>query len=644
MKALSKVSRTGSVGSVLFLLLFGVPVVMHSGFRLQELEYVLAVTMIAVGLNVVTGFAGQLALGPGGIFGVAGYAAAVLASHHPAVIGLALMCLIGLVAASVVGLVVGIPALRVGGFYLGMATLALAALVPVVANEWNLVGGSYGVNLIGLSGFHPELGGVPLYEVTVAVLFVITLGSWALLHSRVGHRFLALANSEDLAASLGISGFRTKLLSFLISAWPAGLGGAFYVYTQQFFSSGSPNTNLSIYVLAACVIGGFGSVLGPIFGGLVVFGLSEFLSGLQEWQGVIFAVMLAGFAILLPEGVMGFVEGPASGRRQLPWTAGLRRAFNGRRVATDHGERLALTDVLTKSRRAEPSPGGSGRSVLQPSADGDLELRGVEIRFGGVRAVDGVDLAVRRGTVHALIGSNGSGKTTILNLISGLYRLNAGEILLGSQRLDTRKAYEVARLGVGRTFQTPKLLARETVLANVLSAVEMHAGGNSVASVLRLPSGRRADREARDVALSMIEELGLGDSANLPVALLPHGLRRLVEIARALAASPGVLLLDEPAAGLTHEELDRLGQVISRAADRGVGVLLIEHNVPFVFGLADEVTVLHLGRVIAHGTPEEIRSDEKVAQAFLGSQVELIEPSTRAVSVAATQSRTVRNG
>jgi ABC-type branched-subunit amino acid transport system ATPase component/ABC-type branched-subunit amino acid transport system permease subunit len=616
-------------GAVIFSLLFAVPLVWGSDFRLQQFDYIIAVTMIAVGLNVVTGYAGQLALGPGGIFGIAGYAAAVLADHYPGTVGLFLMCCIGVAIASVAGVIVGVPALRVGGFYLGMATLAVALLVPVLGHQLSITGGDSGISLLALLDFAPNLTGVELYEVSVAVLFCITLWTYGLLHSRVGRRFLALANSEDLAASLGISGYRTKLLAFLLSAWPAGLGGAFYVYSQQFFTSTSADANLSIYVLAACVIGGFGSVMGPVVGGLVVFGLSTFLSSFQQWQGIIFGVLLAGFAILWPEGVMGTLERPGLGRPQPPWV-GLLRSVSGHRTAVDHGERRPAGRARSGPVEAEPSRTVDAAEHAVTRSTGCLELRDVERSFGGVHAVAGASLQVGRGSIHALIGSNGSGKTTILNLISGFYRVDAGQIWLGDDRLDVLSAAEVARRGIGRTFQTPKLLLRDTLLANVLPAAESTIPCSGFSSVLRLPRGIRADRRAREIALQTVAQLGLDEYAHVPTSRLPHGLRRLGEIARCLAMSPSVLLLDEPAAGLTHAELERLAQVIRGAAERGVAVLLVEHNVPFVFQLATDITVLHLGRVIASGKPQEIMNDKQVAQAFLGSQAELVgsDPQT----------------
>jgi ABC-type branched-subunit amino acid transport system ATPase component len=255
-----------------------------------------------------------------------------------------------------------------------------------------------------------------------------------------------------------------------------------------------------------------------------------------------------------------------------------------------------------------------------------MRLVGLAKRFGGVTAIDDVDLTIEAGTVHGLIGSNGSGKTTILNMLSGFYRLDAGEIWLGETRIDRSSAAQVARAGVGRTFQTPKLLPGETLLDNVRAAADLTVPGHGVAAVLRLPAGRRAERESRERAMACIEAVGLGEYAGLPTERLPHGLRRLGEIARAMAMQPRVLLLDEPAAGLTQAELALLERAVRSAADQGMAVLLIEHNVPFVFGLADQVTALHLGRVIARGTPDEIRDDVQVAEAVLGSALQTDDP------------------
>jgi ABC-type branched-subunit amino acid transport system ATPase component/ABC-type branched-subunit amino acid transport system permease subunit len=578
-------------------------------FELQRAEYILSGVLVAVGLNVVTGFAGQLSLGPGAIFAVGGYTAALLAEHYPTQVGLLLMCLAGIAAGGLLGLLIGVPALRVGGFYLGMTTLFFALLVPLVASNLDFTGKDRGISLLGNADFAPVLHDRALYFVTLAVIVACVLLSWLLLESRVGHRFVTIAASEELTASLGISAYRSKLLAFYLSALPAGLGGAFYVYTQQFVSPGSVSPTLSIYLLAACVIGGFGTVVGPFVGGLLVLGLSQYLGSLAAYQGIVFGGLLVAFSILLPEGLVGAGQGNI-GRPAWARALGIpARRFRVARDRTGAGESRVMP---------QRTPAASVSQLLQGGPRGGLRISSAVRSFGGIVAVDQVSLEVPRGTVHGLIGSNGSGKTTLLNLASGFYALEAGEVWLGEERADRRAAYRVAQAGTARTFQTPKLVERASVLTNVVLAAESAVPCRPLLSTFRLPSGRRADRAARERAHACLRAVGLETRQGEPASAQPHGVRRLVEVARALAANPGVLLLDEPAAGLAMGEIEVLAQVIRDAADAGVAILLVEHNVPLVLSLCDQVTVMHQGRTLLTGTPDDIRRAPEVARSFLG--------------------------
>jgi ABC-type branched-subunit amino acid transport system ATPase component/ABC-type branched-subunit amino acid transport system permease subunit len=602
-------------------------------YLLDQLEYILSLVLVAIGLNIVTGFAGQLSLGPGAIFAVGGYTAAVLANDYPHQVGLLLMCLAAVAAAGIFGLVVGLPALRVGGFYLANMTLFFALLVPIVVSQLAVTNKTSGISLVANPAFNQSPQGFPLYETSLAVVLVLVLMSWALLHSRVGHRFVVLRTSEELAASLGIAGYRTKLLAFFLSALPAGLGGAFYVYTQQFISPGSVSVTLSINLLAAVVIGGLGSVTGPVVGGLLILGLSQFLGGLAQYEGIIFGVLLIGFAILLPDGLVGTGAWLVHRVPALRPRAPLRPALGptaGEAGAAARATPSALGAAVASARRprleagVDPLGGGAPASTEERTR-GPLVAEAVRRSFGGVVAVDGVDLVVQPGSIYGLIGSNGSGKTTMLNLISGFYRLEAGSVRIGHDRLDGRPAYYAAQRGVARTFQTPKLLERGTVVDNVMPAAEVSRPCSGVASMVRLPAGRRADRASRQQALAALERLGLGRLADELAGELPHGTRRLVELARAIALEPQFLLLDEPAAGLSPIELDHLTEAVHAVVDDGVGVLLVEHNVPLVLEVAAEVTVLHRGRELARGSPNEIRRHPEVARVFLGTEVAEIE-------------------
>jgi ABC-type branched-subunit amino acid transport system ATPase component/ABC-type branched-subunit amino acid transport system permease subunit len=578
-------------------------------YQLTRFEYIATFVMIAVGLDVVTGFAGQMSLGPGAIFALAGYSTAIYADNHPTA-SLLILCAIAVAVALVSGVIIGLLALRVSGFYLGMTTLFVALLVPAVASHLDVTGGNVGISLLANLDFVQSPSGLNLYNVVIAALCVMVLLALAILHSSLGRRMLAVRTSDELAQSLGISSYRTKLVAFAISAVPAGLGGAMFVYTQQGMTPDSVTANHSIYLIAGCAIGGFGSVYGSIVGSAGIFSLVVFSSALEQYQTIVFGLALLVIISLLPDGLFG---------------AGTRGAVL-----------MRLASILSLVRRQAPSAPTTSASdtdlhVRLPSesdqraafgwataARQPLVVTGVSRSFGGVKAVDDVDVEVRPGTVHALIGPNGSGKTTLLNLISGAYRLDSGTVKIGDQRLDGHGRSFVARRGVSRTFQTPKLLYDKDVLFNVLLAAERSSRSTSLESVLRLPRGRRSHSTAVDFAHMCLTEVGLDHLHDRPSAGMPHGMQRLIEVARGVAMRPNFLLLDEPAAGLSSHEVEVMKQVIKGLAAAGVGVLLIEHNLPLVLSLADEITVLHRGKKIAFGTPDEIAANDEVVRVYVG--------------------------
>jgi ABC-type branched-subunit amino acid transport system ATPase component len=411
--------------------------------------------------------------------------------------------------------------------------------------------------------------------------------------------------SEDLAQSVGIVPYWSKLVSFLLAAVPCGLGGAFYVYSQQFISPGSVSPTLSIYILAGLVIGGGGTIIGPIIGTALVGAASQFLGSFNKYQGIVYGVALIGVAAGLPTGLVGM------------YRTVLYRVVRHRAVPIS-----PEVDVVTEATAASGLP---PPLAISPQRRPDeerqvLSIRGARRSFGGVRAIDGVDLLVDEGKIHALVGPNGSGKTTLLNLICGFYRLDAGEIFLGETRLDRLRAAEVAQLGIARTFQTPKLLIGDTALSNVLVGADRCAQGSLVGAVLHTRRARNAQRLGISQSREALGDVGLLDGAIGIAAVMPHGTQRLLEIARAVALQPTFLLLDEPAAGLSLGEVEVLKGAVRQLAQSGLGVLLVEHNLPVVFDLADEVTVLHQGQVIAHGKPAEVSADPEVVRVYLGRQ------------------------
>jgi branched-chain amino acid transport system permease protein len=593
-------------GGLLVLLVLGVimPYLLgQSVFELGQLEYILALAMMAVGLNIVLGFAGQLFLGPAGLFGIASYMAAYLAVHYQIAQSLLAMCVVGVVASLIVAGLVALPALRISDFYLGMVTLFLALVVPTVFGRINAFGASTGISLILSPTFVQHPAGLPLYEIGIAVLVVITAYSWLIRESRLGRQLAAIRSDAVLATSVGISPYRTKLIAFLLAAIPCGIAGGYYVYSQQFIAPGSVPATLSIYVLAGVVIGGSGTIAGPIVGVALLIGASQYLGVFQTYQGIVFGLLLVVVAIVMPEGLIGLAV-------QLR-----RRVSPSRPVVTESAELPAVIVPAQPGRPERPA----------------VVAVNVRKAFGGVQALDGVSLTLRPAEVHAVVGPNGSGKTTLLNLINGYYRIDSGEIRIGDMRIDNQRPEKIALSGIARTFQTPKLLLKEPAFQNIMIGADQAHGALLWRAVCRSPKGRAGDRTARARSRWSARAVGL-ELADLEKQVIPHGHQRLLEVARALAASPDYVFLDEPAAGLSIAEVGELKHAVAAATAAGIGVLIIEHNLPIVFEIADEITVLHQGRVIAHGTAADIAASEEVARVYLGQRHGADAVATREVA------------
>ena len=617
-----------AVPVVLIIVLYVVPQLGGStSFRMGEYEEVLSFLVIAVALNIAMGYGGQYILGITAVFAVGAYGAILAAKYHPHGVGLVVMCIIGGVIGAVGGLIIGLPALRVGGFYLALVSLFAALAIPTVAQQWGVVGADTGIPLYAVNGFAPEISGEELYVIVVSVVLAATLFSWALVHSRVGHRFVALHTSQQLATSIGIRSYRTQLQAILISSTMAGIAGGLYVYTQQFFAPGSSSVQFAVLLLAGMTIGGMGTITGPLIGSVIILGINQFFTSFQQYNGIVFGVLLLAFAVFLPNGLMARVtvlserlgikvpRTPGVPVGRAPAAAAARgRAVAAAAVVPAVPEPTAAT-AMTENRAARLP---AWPPILGADDASPLVVEGAKRTFGGVTAVDDMDLTITRGQIHGLIGSNGSGKTTLLNLISRFYSLDAGQIRIGSTRLDNQPAHAVARSGVARTFQSPKLMLRESALENVIPAVELRVRCTGAESILRLPRGVRTNRQANTEALEILEALGLHHVIEQRASALPHGTRRLVEMARAIALRPSFVLLDEPAAGLSPVELEMVAEVCQNLARSGVGVLLIEHNVPMVLSIADTVTCLHQGKRLFQGTPAELRADTTVASVFLG--------------------------
>ena len=541
-----------------------------------------ALTAIAcIGLNVLLGLAGQVSLGHVGFMAIGAYTTGLLmgSAGWPFLAAAAA----GIVLAGAVGGILAMPALRVRGPYLAMMTIAFGFIVEHGAVEWReLTGGGNGLILTA----PPTLLGVPLSERGLAVLGVVLAAVALVLFDRLkasgwGYAMRAARNSETAARSIGVDLVYVRTAAFVISAGAVALAGALFAPLNGFISPSSFPFLQSILFLLAVMVGGAGTTIGPVIGAAVVVLLPEMLAGLAEYRLLMFGVLLFAVLRLAPSGIAGTI------------------AHLFRRTGKAAGVPVPSADIASTARPR--SEGGNAVAV-----------EGLAVAFGGVRAVENLSFVAAEGSVTSIIGPNGAGKTSALNLLCGFYRPDAGRVVLGSADITGLSSHTLARLGVARTFQTTQLFGNLTALENVMLAARRGRLGGLISPLAR----ERAEGGAR----ALLAFVGAGPSADRLADALPHGERRLVEIARALALQPRVLLLDEPAAGLSQSDKQGLVELLRRIADLGVTVILIEHDMGLVMSLSHHIVVLDAGRCIADGTPDAVRASPAVRKAYLGEK------------------------
>ena len=551
--------------------------------------------IVALGLNILVGLSGLYSLGHAGFYGIGAYVAALISLRYdlPLLFGIGLPILISTVLAAALAY----PTVQVRGFYLTVITIAFGIIIQSGAIEWvSLTGGPMG--LIGVKlppiiwGFD-RISSQAFYYV-IGGIFVIALylaGNIAV--SSYGRAFRAVSQSEIAAKSLGIDPTSMRTISFSISASFAGVAGALYAYQNQYVSPESIGFFDSLRYLLMVVVGGAGTWLGPVVGAAILTLLPEVFQSLLGWQTFAYGALLAGTVYFAPLGVTGVAKS---------FLLRLRKNRNAPTTGAWPLTEIDLSDVL--------------RPVTREIAPA-LTIRNVSVHFGGLKALDDVDDIIQPATVHGIIGPNGAGKSTLLNVISGFYKPTTGQVLLNDSALSL--VTDFASAGIARTFQNTELFGNLTGLDNVLVGLHRGSHPNLFSAMLRLPGQERRDRDNTARAKRLLAYVGLSEFADTRASHLPFGHRRRLEIVRALAVGPRVLLLDEPAAGLTHHEIQNLAVLIRDLAVRGITVVLVEHHIDLIAAVCDRVTVLDYGRFVTSGSVSEIRSDRRVRDAYLGS-------------------------
>jgi branched-chain amino acid transport system ATP-binding protein len=582
------------------------PFVQGGAFYQQQFQLVAVYSLVAVGLNINL-YAGELVVGQSAIFGAGAYAAAVLLDRHPGTDGLVVL-LFSVVVATLVGLAIGIPGLRVGRWYLAMMSFFMIIVAQDLLGQLeSWTGGHAGIvglpplTVLGTTVSDPLV----LYFVCIAVLAAVLLLTRNMLTSSWGAALATLRRSDVAAQSVGMSRYRTKLMVYGLSAIPCGIAGALFVYAQGLVLPDIFSINLSVLFLAAAVLGGERTLIGPIVGMALLQAVPIYSVSLQAWAPVMYGAFLIIVTVAVPGGIAGT----------------LRRLWL--RIAAVRDAEAA--EVVKDIDLAAVDAGGS----VAPRRE-TLTVRGVDKSFRGLHALQDVSLVAEPGAITALIGANGSGKTTLLNIVSGFYRADAGTVTLGDVPLRGLGPHRVARAGIGRTFQTPILPEGTTVLNAVAAALHWRRRATLVEHMLMLPRSRRERREWKARAYALLCRVGLGESAHRRASDLSLGHRRMLELARALALEPSVMLLDEPASGLSESEVAQFRTVVHGLREAGIAVVLVEHNLKLVLDLADVLFVLDHGRLIASGTAHEVRAHPEVVRSYLGEQTSVrVRPRQR---------------
>lgn len=545
--------------------------------------------LLVLGFQFVFGHAGAVSLAQATFFGIGGYITGIVATHFGA--GFLVTFPLSISAPVLLAVVVAVPVLKLEEHYFSLATLGIGLVVLLLAIQWSdITGGTNG--LTGIPSI--DLAGHVLSDRRSVLHFVWSLVlvgcliSYQLTRGLYGRAFHLMREDRVAASALGVNIAHLRFAAFVLSAAYGGAAGALMAHVIHVVSPENLDLALMVTCLTMTVIGGRTRIAGAILGAILIVFLREWFRVLENYYMIAYGVAALSVLILAPYGLVGALE------------------------------RLRVL-LFGHSQRAYPPSASEQAPQAAPAGEYDhiLAARDVTLGFGGVRALDGVSFNLRDGEIVGLIGPNGSGKTTLLNVISGLYVCEQGQVTFRGQDITRSPAHIISRRGIARTFQHIHLVDELSALDNIALARAGIDGAGLLKSITTIGGDRRLER-ARRIALAAAERLGIADVVMEPCGGLPYGTRRRVEVARAIATGPALVLLDEPAAGLNEQEQLDLAERIKTFAADGITVVVVEHNLVFLAALAERLICLDRGKVIAAGLPDAVRRDPAVIEAYLG--------------------------
>ena len=602
--------RTGIAANVLLLALSLAAAYLLPTYPLFVFSLAVVNIIAVLGVNLVMGYAGQISLGHAGFAAIGAYATALLVGSYDLSFWLAL-ALGGFLAAGF-GYLLGVPALRLGPLYVSMVTFGFGLVVVIILQNWYEL--ANGPN--GMAVPPPQLFGYELFPRQFHVPIVLIAAGLFLLarnivDSRHGRAFIAIRENELAARGMGINIAHYKTIAFAVGAFYAGISGGLFAGLAQFVNPDAFVFPVSILYVTMGILGGIGSLAGAALGGLMLTVLPELLRGAAEYKDFLTGLLLLVLLIFLPKGVVGVLQ--KSFGSLLRARAGATLSAVSVELPGGLRGQVGGTDLTANPPCEEPR--------ATAASDPLLKVEGVGISFGGLRALQDISLQLGANEILGVIGPNGAGKTTLFNVISGMAMPDQGRIMFAGQNIIRMPAHARTRLGMARTFQNLALFSDMSVIDNVRVGAHVRLNSRLLSAGLRIRSERVEESRSLGDAAGLLDFVGLLPYAEQPAHGLAFGHQRLLEVARALASRPRLLLLDEPAAGLNSAELESLVLLIRRIRETyALSVLLIGHTMRLVMGLSDRIIVLDHGVQLAEGSPREIQSDARVIAAYLGAE------------------------
>jgi branched-chain amino acid transport system permease protein len=603
----AKVRRRGYVALLMPLLILAyialTAYVAHANLHIQSLVLVAAIFgILAISLDMAVGMLGLYSLGQGGFFGIGAYLTTILANNYGWDVFLLLP--VTLVVCGLIGALVGAASLRVSGLYFAITTFIFTLILTVIATDMQTItGGLQGLLGPTLPDFPPTLAslGTPLVWCVMLALFLCMALVWNIRRSPLYPVLLAIRDAEPFAEAAGVPVSAIKVGLFGLSAAIAGTAGWLFCLLGV-VSPGEFDWSVSLNVLVMVLVGGVNTTIGPVVGAVFVSMFPD-LVNINPWiQEILYGALSILAITLLPEGVVGYA-------RKLRFLRGIAAGEQ----APAHATQAAVAD----------QPASAMAEAHTPAAADDVVVECHGIGFGynvGPKVLRNVDLAVRRGHIHGLIGPNGSGKSTLANVISGRLRPQEGTVLVKGVRVEGQKPRGRARLGLRRTFQAAQMVHELSLADNTLVGLYHDTPRVVERAPLwpLLPSGRRDGAAMQQKARSVLERVGVGRWSDRNIGDVPHGIEQLAQLASVCVAAPDIIVLDEPATGLSASEVSHLADILVGLKAQGVTLIIIEHQTRFLFPLCDRVTVLNAGEVILTGSADEVRNDPTVRQVYLG--------------------------